>query len=101
LSLQNIEAFYKQALKNPHLLRGLETATDGPSFGRIAVDLGKAAGFEFTPDEAQSWVSEKFTGRADGELVDEELEAVAGGKGSPVSFRPSFNPLSILNGNGH
>jgi predicted ribosomally synthesized peptide with nif11-like leader len=80
MSVQNIEAFYKQVLKNPALANGLDTATDTASFGRIAAEMGEAAGFKFSAEEAGTWICEKLARQADGELDDEELEAVAGGK---------------------
>lgn len=96
MSVQNIDAFYKHALKNPALAQSLQGLPDMPTFERTAVDLGKAAGFDFSAEEAQQWISQKLAREASGELSDDELEAVAGGKGGAPSFRPSFNPVQML-----
>lgn len=89
MSVQNVEAFYKHALKNPALVQSLQGLPDAETFERTAVDLGKCAGFQFSAEEARGWITAQLAKEADGELSDDELEAVAGGKGAPL--RANFN----------
>jgi predicted ribosomally synthesized peptide with nif11-like leader len=98
MSVQNIDAFYKQVLKNPELAKGIADAADRDIFVRQAVENGTAAGFEFTREEARVWLDEKLAKEAKGELMDEELETVAGGKGGPQPLLPNYRGLGGIAG---
>ncbi|GAB3450992.1 Nif11-like leader peptide family RiPP precursor [Massilia solisilvae] len=87
MSIQNIEAFYKHALRNPALVNSLMGARDMPTFQRNVVELGRNAGFEFDEDEAHEWIQQKLATQATGELTDDELETVSGGNDEQAHHR--------------
>lgn len=59
MSVENIERFYRIALENPEVVRGLQHATSAENFGRMAVQLGAAQGCQFTVEEIGEWVRMK------------------------------------------
>jgi len=82
---KGFEEFIAMAKDNPAVLEEL-TAFEGQSYdaaGAGMVALGAKHGFTFTADEVTEALDEAVANRAleSGELSDQELELVAGGKG--------------------
>lgn len=86
MSMENIQQFYAKAFKNPHLVDGLKKLSDPDAYAKKAVELGAANGCTFTPQEVGEWIKAKGAAMTNGELDDQELEAVAGGKGNPAQI---------------
>lgn len=91
MSAEAFVDFYENYLSSPEgeaLRDQLESAQSGEEFLAAATQGGRSAGYEFTEKEAQEVMraSEaqmvKAMAEADGELTDEQLEAVAGGVSS-------------------
>jgi hypothetical protein len=86
MSQAHIEQFYGKALKDPALINKMAAGTKGPDdFIRNAVKEGKNQGFEFSYEEADTWIKNQQKMKASGELSDSQLEGVAGGKGTSNS----------------
>jgi hypothetical protein len=80
---QSIETFYKSVAQNPAALSELTTGVQTPEeFIDRAVSIGNEQGYQFTRDEASTWINSQIEARKNGELSDVQLEGVAGGKGS-------------------
>ncbi len=86
MSIENIEKFYAMAFKNPSMVEGLKTDGDPERFATLAVELGAANGCIFTTEEVGEWTKVKAVALQKNELDDQQLEAVAGGKGNPATF---------------
>jgi hypothetical protein len=102
VSLAQIEQFYALA------------AHDGPLQDKLVVGGGQLAyilansvreaqalGYFFTLEEATAWMNARQTLMSDGELSDNQLEAVAGGKSSTIksagrnTFKPPAQPATM------
>ena len=83
MSQARIEQFYGKAVKDPALINRIATGTKSPEdFVRNAVQEGKNQGYEFSYEEADTWIKNQQKMKASGELSDSQLEGVAGGKAS-------------------
>jgi predicted ribosomally synthesized peptide with nif11-like leader len=71
MSQENLAKFMQQVQQNPSLQQKLAAAPDKEQASRLAVELGKEMGLEFTTTE----VLDSMTA----ELAEIELDAVAGG----------------------
>lgn len=108
MSVQQVEAFYEHALTNPAVVQFLQGMPDAATFEHTAAELGNAAGFAFSAEDARQWVQAKLDKEASGELSDAELESVAGGKGAtasygarnPIAFDASLTTVAPLYGRG-
>lgn len=110
MSTENIEKFYALAYQNPALVEGLKAVTDREAYTKLAIELGAANGYDFNAAEVAAWTAEKAATIAAGELDDQQLEAVAGGKGDPFvavgsalntaysSYTYFTNPSSMTDG---
>ena len=82
MSQAHIEQFYAIAAKDPALFNKMIANTDDPDvFLANAVKEARALGYSFTVEEANAWIKKQKEIGASGELSDQQLEAVAGGKG--------------------
>jgi len=77
MSAADIERFVADLKGNASLLGEAKAAPGG--LGAM-VDLAKSKGYDITVDEAKSYIADK----ANQELSDDQLDAVAGGKGHAV-----------------
>lgn len=116
MSTENIEKFYALAYQNPALVEGLKAVTEVEAYTKLAIELGAANGCDFNAAEVAAWTAAKAAAISAGELDDQQLEAVAGGKGDPFvaigsalntgfqSYTYFTNPSSMTygadNGNG-
>jgi hypothetical protein len=81
MSQAHAQKFYDIVAKDPALLKTLGTGTkSAEEFLARAVAAGKQQGLEFTAQEAEQYVIAQNSKNAVGELSDQQLEAVAGGK---------------------
>ncbi|CAK0762138.1 Nif11 domain-containing protein [Gammaproteobacteria bacterium] len=81
MSQAQIEQFYGRAVNDQAILGKLLLNTQTPDeFIDKAVSMGAETGFQFSRDEADSWIKRQIEAKANGELSDMQLEAVAGGK---------------------
>ena len=87
MSVAHMEQFYAKAARDPALQAKLvEGAKTPQDFLRNIVEAAKGQGYQFTEEEAGTWVVKNHPVGAGGELSDSQLEAVAGGKGgSPAA----------------
>jgi hypothetical protein len=82
MSQAHIEQFYGIASKDGALFNKMMAGAGDPdAFLDNAVKEAGARGFTFTKEEATAWIERQKQINADGELSDQQLEAVAGGKG--------------------
>ena len=82
----NIENFYRSVSQNPALLQKITTDVSSPDeFIDRAVALAKDEGYAIDRNEAKTWIDAQIAAKKNGELSDVQLEAVAGGKGAPLS----------------
>jgi len=90
---QPIQAFYEIVKDSEELQRKLAEATDQDSFSSLAAKLGKENGYDFTPEDVNTFVKH-HTDSTNVELCDEELAMVAGGKRRcPLNTRFTFCAL--------
>ena len=82
----NIDSFYRTVAQNPALLSKITTDVSSPDeFIDRAVALAKDEGYAIDRTEAKTWIDAQIAANQNGELSDVQLEAVAGGKGAPLS----------------
>ena len=63
------------------------------------LEVGQAQGYSFTADEARAWYVDQVQARADGELSEVALDAVAGGAMFPSPYiLPGGIPTPFPNG---
>ena len=87
MSQAHAEKYYEIASKDPALLESLGAgAQSADEFIARAVAAAKQQGLSFTAEEARLYLSGQADQQADGELSDQQLEAVAGGKKNPFKF---------------
>jgi hypothetical protein len=88
MSTAQVEKFFTSVCRNPAALEEVSKDTnDLNGFVKNIVQYAKHKGYEFTEDEARTWILDFTQQSADGELQDSDLEAVAGG---------AINPLGAL-----
>lgn len=95
MSTENIEKFYALAHRQPALVAELRLDSEPAVFAEQAVRLGAANGFDFSAAEAQAWQQAKAEATRNNELDDQQLEAVAGGKGDPGTFFKGIGEVGI------
>jgi predicted ribosomally synthesized peptide with nif11-like leader len=79
MSTKNLAKFIEQLQQDTSLQQRLAAVPDKEAQSRLAVELGAQLGYEFTTAEVEELRSQR-TQEEKGELDDNELEAVAGGK---------------------
>ncbi|MBD2466713.1 Nif11-like leader peptide family RiPP precursor [Nostoc sp. FACHB-145] len=80
MSKQNLQNFYT-LIQNSQELQAQLGAVDSPeNFAETAVRLGAENGYSFSTDDVNTFINEQRS-RANAELSEADLEAVAGGKG--------------------
>jgi hypothetical protein len=90
MSQKSFVEFYETYLpgtKGADAVSKLKAAKDEKEYSTLAVQAGKAAGYDFTADEvvAVMKTSEAKKKQASGELSEDQLEAAVGGATSPAS----------------
>ena len=82
MSVAHAQKYYDLVSKDTALLESLSAGTQSADdfIARVVADA-KKSGLEFSAEEAKQYLDEQSAKKADGELSDQQLEAVAGGKG--------------------
>ena len=88
MSQADIQRFVSDLKGNPELLEGVKSGTVG--LGAV-VELAQAKGYDITVDEAKAYIRDQ----AKQDLSDDQLDAVAGGKGPQEPPSPSM-PQAII-----
>jgi len=87
MSQAQVEKFVAFVARNPAALQSAsQGAQETEVFVANVTRYAREQGFDFTSDEARSWLTQYRQQSTDGELQDAQLEAVAGGSkggGSP------------------
>ena len=78
MSLENVEKFTEFLKTNEALTTQIQEADSPEKFTELAVKLGADNDFTFTPQDVASFLTQK---KMESEFSDQDLEAVAGGKG--------------------
>ena len=86
MSRANVEGFYRFVEGNEQIQEQLKAAGDKDNFLQLAVDLGQQNGYTFTTQGVEEYLSEMAMQVPDGELSEEQLEAVAGGRARGFTF---------------
>ena len=80
MSVENVAKFYEDVLQNNDQMIGrLQGAESPEAFAQMSVQLGQENGYNFTARDVVAFLSQKKI--SEGTLNDQDLEAVAGGKG--------------------
>jgi predicted ribosomally synthesized peptide with nif11-like leader len=80
MSVESVNQFYQEVMQEPALLEKFQAASDRESLANLAVEVGQQKGYSFTVDEVEQALAVQNADSETGELSDEQLEAVAGGK---------------------
>jgi predicted ribosomally synthesized peptide with nif11-like leader len=80
MSFESVNQFYQEVMQEPALLEQFQSAPDQESLANMAVEMGQQNGYSFTIDEVKQALAAQSAASEAGELSDEQLEAVAGGK---------------------
>jgi len=82
MSVLSVNQLYQEVMQEPALLEKFQSAPDQESLVNLAVEVGQQKGYSFTAEEVeQALVAQNAASASEtGELSDEQLEAVAGGK---------------------
>ena len=81
MSQAHAAKYYEICAKDPALLESLGEGTkSAEEFIARAVAAAKQQGLEFTAEEAKTYMEAQEVEKGSGELSDQQLEAVAGGK---------------------
>ncbi|NJS09141.1 MAG: Nif11-like leader peptide family natural product precursor [Microcoleus sp. CSU_2_2] len=67
-------------MQEPALLQQFQSAPDRESLVNMAMEVGQQKGYSFTVDEVEQVLAAQSAASEAGELSDQQLEAVAGGK---------------------
>lgn len=87
MSQAHAAKYYEICAKDPALLESLGEGTkSAEEFIARAVAAAKQQGLEFTAEEAKTYMEAQEVEKGSGELSDQQLEAVAGGKGGLKSL---------------
>jgi hypothetical protein len=82
MSLAHAQKYYDIVAKDPALLESLgDGAQSVEEFVQRAIQAASQQGLVFTAQEARSYLAEQSAVHEAGELSDQQLEEVAGGKG--------------------
>ncbi len=80
MSVESVNQFYQEVMQEPALLEKFQAASDRESLANLAVEVGQQKGYSFTVDQVEQALAAQNAASETGELSDEQLEAVAGGK---------------------
>jgi predicted ribosomally synthesized peptide with nif11-like leader len=80
MSFESVNQFYQEVMQEPALLEQFQSAPDQESLVNMAVEVGQQNGYSFTVDQVKQALAAQSAASEAGELSDEQLEAVAGGK---------------------
>ena len=98
MSVENVEKFYTEAVQsNVQLKEQLNGAETPDSFVQQTVQLGQENGYTFTSKDVVAFLSQKKTEASSG-LSDQDLEAVAGGKGGSCPFGTKLTTCFTVSG---
>ncbi|WP_427158664.1 Nif11-like leader peptide family RiPP precursor [Aliinostoc sp. HNIBRCY26] len=88
---QNLYQFYTLIQNSQELQAQLGAAESPETFAETAVRLGEENGYSFTTEDVNAFVSQQAS-RANADLSEADLEAVAGGKAHtcPIDTRFTF-----------
>ena len=85
MSNPQVEKFFNTICRNPAPLEEVsKDAKDLNSFVVNIVQYAKRKGYDFTEDEATTWILQFTQQSADGALQESQLEAVSGGVTNPL-----------------
>jgi predicted ribosomally synthesized peptide with nif11-like leader len=73
MSRESLEQFYQRVLENPALQEPLREAPDQESLVRLAVELGRENGYDFTTQEVVAAIEEVRQTREQQEIPQGEL----------------------------
>lgn len=87
MSIESVNQFYQVVIQDPDLKQQFYTAAESKSnqeLLQMAVEQGQKHGYNFTTEEVAQVIAAAQSPKTDGntELSDQQLEAVAGGKGN-------------------
>ncbi|MES2295982.1 MAG: Nif11-like leader peptide family natural product precursor [Pseudomonadota bacterium] len=84
MSADTLQKFYATAFKERSLGEAIQAAgtLKQDDFHKIIVELGRAHGCNFTGKEVDTFLGEKTAAAKAGQLDDQMLELVSGGKGA-------------------
>ena len=90
MSIEQVNQFYQVVSQDPALQLQFQLATDEEGLATMAVEVGQQHGYSFTVEEVMQAIAlaqppAQTTGMV--ELADEQLEAVAGGKGADSAMK--------------
>lgn len=80
MSVLSVNQLYQEVMQEPALLQQFQSAPDRESLVNLAVEVGQQKGYSFTAEEVEQALAAQNAASETGELADEQLEAVAGGK---------------------
>ncbi|MEG4328984.1 Nif11-like leader peptide family RiPP precursor [Microcoleus sp. AT3-A2] len=83
MSIATLNQFYQEVVSDQALQQRFQSVTNRAGVVNMAVELSQENGYNFTSKEVEEWLNTHSPDAASGELKDEELEAVAGGKDNP------------------
>ncbi|ARV58824.1 bacteriocin [Nostocales cyanobacterium HT-58-2] len=86
MSTQAVNQFLQKVSEDPQLQEELAKALDAENDRQAATELATKHGYQFTPDELWAEIQNRQSQvqQSEGELNEEELEAVAGGFCTPA-----------------
>ncbi|TWH51324.1 Nif11-like leader peptide family RiPP precursor [Dulcicalothrix desertica] len=83
MSTSNMEKFTSAVISDAALRDRLAAADSLDSATEMAMQIAQEKGYNFSVEEMKAKLEEIYNANQSGELSDELLEAVAGGKSSP------------------
>jgi predicted ribosomally synthesized peptide with nif11-like leader len=92
MSVETVNQFYQEVMQEPALLQQFQSAPDRESLANMAVEVGLQNGYSFTVEEVKQALAAQSAASEAGELSEEQLEAVAGGK---KQKQPSTNSAPL------
>ncbi|NJK66420.1 MAG: Nif11-like leader peptide family natural product precursor [Microcoleus sp. SU_5_3] len=91
MSVESVNQLYQEVMQESALLQQFQAAPDRESLANLAVEVGQQNGYSFTIDEVKQALAAQSAASEAEELTDEQLEAVAGGKGGRGNKEQSTN----------
>jgi predicted ribosomally synthesized peptide with nif11-like leader len=91
MSTSNLEKFTSLVVSDAALRDRLASATSLDGATEMAIQIAQEKGYNFSVEEMKTKLEEIYKANQSGELSDELLEAVAGGKGVSGSAGGSVN----------
>ena len=104
MSQKSFVDFYENYLNSPDgeaLRSQIDGSSDAEAFVENAVNGGKSAGFDFSPDDVREVMKASEAqmamdlARASGEIPDDQLEALAGGVSLSLTSIPKVNITTL------